>query len=83
MMHAAVRVGADVLLTGDVKYHDARDAEELGIALIDAGHFHTEIIMVDEVAARLGRMLVTAGYGECEVVPCRVEYDPFRYFQTP
>lgn len=82
LMHAAARAGADVLLTGDVKYHDAREAEELGIALIDAGHFPTEIIMADEVAARLGRMLVAAGYGECEVVPCAVERDPFRYFQT-
>ena len=83
LMARAARSGADVLLTGDVKYHDARDAQDLGIALIDAGHFHTEIIMVDEVVARLGRMLASAGYGECEVVPCRVEYDPFRYFQTP
>jgi len=82
LMRSAARAGADVLLTGDVKYHDARDAEELGIALIDAGHFPTEIIMVDQVADRLGRMLVAAGYGECEVLPCRVEYDPFRYFQT-
>jgi len=82
LMRTAARVGADVLLTGDVKYHDARDAEELGIALIDAGHFPTEIIMVEEVAGRLARMLAAAGYAECEVVPCRVEHDPFRYSRT-
>lgn len=81
LMRTASRAGADVLLTGDVKYHEAREAEELGIGLIDAGHFPTEIIMVHEVAARLERMLAMAGYGECEVVPCRIEYDPFRYFQ--
>lgn len=78
LMRAAVRSGADVLVTGDIKYHDARDAEDLGLALVDAGHFSTEIIMVEEVTERLGRMLAEAGYAECGVVPCCVETDPFR-----
>lgn len=81
LMRAAVRAGADVLVTGDIKYHDARDAEELGLALVDAGHFPTEIIMVDGVTDRLGRMLAGAGYTDCGVVPCRVENDPFRSVQ--
>jgi dinuclear metal center YbgI/SA1388 family protein len=78
LMRRAVRAGADVLVTGDVKYHDARDAEALGLALVDAGHFGTEIIMVEGVTERLGRMLAEAGYGACDVVPCCVENDPFR-----
>ncbi|ABL00895.1 Nif3-like dinuclear metal center hexameric protein [Pelobacter propionicus] len=78
LMRAAVRAGADVLVSGDIKYHDARDAENLGLALVDAGHFATEIIMVDGVTERLGRMLAEAGYAECGVVPCCVENDPFR-----
>jgi dinuclear metal center YbgI/SA1388 family protein len=78
LLRTAVRAGAHVLVTGDVKYHEAREAEELGIALVDAGHFPTEIIMVDSVAERLDRMLVEAGYADCEVVPCGVETDPFR-----
>ncbi|GMU91862.1 MAG: Nif3-like dinuclear metal center hexameric protein [Candidatus Hydrogenedentota bacterium] len=32
----------DVLVTGDVKYHDAQAAEERGLAVIDAGHAATE-----------------------------------------
>lgn len=32
----------DCLLTGDVKYHHALDARDLGICVIDAGHFPTE-----------------------------------------
>ncbi|MDR3579167.1 MAG: Nif3-like dinuclear metal center hexameric protein [Oryzomonas sp.] len=78
LLRAASRCGADVLVTGDVKYHDARDALDLGIALIDAGHFPSEIIMVDDVAERLGRQLSEAGYGNCCTVPCRIELDPFR-----
>lgn len=37
--------GCDVLLTGDLKYHEAKNAMELGIAVIDAGHQGTEQIM--------------------------------------
>lgn len=35
-------VGADLYITGDLKYHEAQKARELGIGLIDAGHFGTE-----------------------------------------
>jgi len=34
--------GADLFLTGDVGHHIALEAESLGIALIDGGHFHSE-----------------------------------------
>jgi dinuclear metal center YbgI/SA1388 family protein len=78
LLHDAARSGADLLVTGDVKYHEARDAEDLGLALIDAGHFPTEIIMVDEITERLGRALLTSGYTECQVEACRTESDPFR-----
>ena len=37
-------------------------AEELGIALIDAGHFPTEIIMADAVRLQLQQRLAAAGY---------------------
>ena len=78
LLRDAARSGADLLVTGDIKYHEARDAEDLGLALIDAGHFPTEIIMVHEITERLGRALVTAGYAECKVEACRTETDPFR-----
>jgi dinuclear metal center YbgI/SA1388 family protein len=81
VMRAAARAGADVLVTGDVKYHETRETEDLGMALIDAGHFHTEIIMVDAVTARLSDLLAAEGFLKCEAVPCRIETDPFRYVQ--
>jgi dinuclear metal center YbgI/SA1388 family protein len=77
LLHEAARAGADVLVTGDVKYHEARDAQDLGIALIDAGHFPTEIIMVAEMTERIATALFAAGYKDCQVVPCTVETDPF------
>lgn len=38
----ARRAGADVLVTGDVSHHRAREALERGLAIIDAGHGPTE-----------------------------------------
>lgn len=45
----AYSVNADIIITGDVKYHDAQDAVELGIGVIDAGHFGSENIFSDIV----------------------------------
>lgn len=81
VMRSAARAGADVLVTGDIKYHEARDAEDLGIALVDAGHFPTEIIMVPAASERLAGMLAQAGFDACKVVPCDLETEPFRYRQ--
>ncbi|MDD2849763.1 MAG: Nif3-like dinuclear metal center hexameric protein [Desulfuromonadaceae bacterium] len=78
LLREAARLGADVLVTGDIKYHDARDAEDMGLTLIDAGHFPTEIIMVDEITGRLRQALTVAGYTGCHVEACRAETDPFR-----
>jgi len=46
LIYDAAFFGADVLVTGDVKYHEALDAKELGLAVIDAGHFATENILL-------------------------------------
>ncbi|MBC8017970.1 MAG: Nif3-like dinuclear metal center hexameric protein [Verrucomicrobia bacterium] len=79
VMRTALRAGANVLVTGDVKYHEARDAEDLGIALIDAGHFPTEIIMVAAVRMRLQQRLSDAGFDGCQVAASHAENDPFQY----
>ena len=39
-----------ILITGDLKYHDAQELSYNGIFTIDAGHYGTEIIFVDEMA---------------------------------
>lgn len=68
--------GADVLVTGDVKYHEARDAEALGVALVDAGHFATERIMAEAVADRLRSALAESPH-DVSVVPFTDDNDPF------
>lgn len=41
-MTEAIQAGCDTFVTADVKYNQFWDAKNLGINLIDAGHFHTE-----------------------------------------
>ena len=76
LLRDAVRAGADLLLTGDVKYHEAREAEAQGIVLLDAGHFATEQIMAAEVRNFLETALSQAGY-QVELLTAGCEQDPF------
>ena len=41
-MHEVLAAGCDTFVTSDIKYNQFRTAFELGLNLIDAGHFHTE-----------------------------------------
>ncbi|UQZ89984.1 Nif3-like dinuclear metal center hexameric protein [Deltaproteobacteria bacterium Smac51] len=41
-MNLAKSQGAEVLITGDVGYHQALEAEHLGITILDLGHYETE-----------------------------------------
>ena len=52
-IRAAITAGADTFVSGELKYHDMTDAPEMGINLIEAGHFYTE----DPVLAVLERMV--------------------------
>ena len=42
MIPRAIACGADTLLTGSVSYNAMMDADEMGINVIEAGHFYTE-----------------------------------------
>ncbi len=54
---AAVAKGADVLVTGDIGHHDGLDAVEQGLAVIDAGHYGTEYIFIEDMKRFLGEKL--------------------------
>jgi dinuclear metal center YbgI/SA1388 family protein len=47
LMECALHSGADVYLTADIGHHDAQFASEIGLNIIDAGHFETENIFCD------------------------------------
>lgn len=45
----AFRMGAEVYITGDIKYHEAQMALQLGLIIVDAGHYHTEKIILPKI----------------------------------
>ncbi len=75
LIHNAVDKGCQLFITGDVKYHDAQTALQLGIALIDAKHFHTEKIFVRNMAEKLKEVF----NGRVEIIASEVNLNPFQY----
>ena len=55
-LYEALAAGCDTFVTADIKYNQFWDARELGLNLIDAGHFHTEnpviAVLAEKIAAR-------------------------------
>ena len=73
----AAFMGADVYVTGDVKYHEAQQAAELGMHVIDAGHFGTEFPVVEVLGRRLAEELAAAK-GKIEIVADQSAKDFFQ-----
>lgn len=57
-IYAAKRAGADVLVTGDMYYHVAQDAEAIDLCIVDPGH-NVEKVMIAGVAEKLTSMCET------------------------
>ena len=74
-MHEVLAAGCDTFVTADVKYNQFRTAYELGLNLIDAGHFHTE----NPTMPILTRKLRTA-FPEVEVVFSEKHRDVMRFY---
>ena len=58
----AVNAGCDTFVTADVKYNQFWDAKDLGLNLIDAGHFPTEnpvtALLAEKIAAQFPEVTV-------------------------
>jgi dinuclear metal center YbgI/SA1388 family protein len=53
LMAAAHAAGADLYVTGDLRHHVVLDALQLGMTLIDAGHYATEAAALPTLRERL------------------------------
>ena len=78
MISLASKKGADLLVTGDIGHHHALEAESLGIALIDAGHFHTEKTAFGAFAEHLRAMVTEWGW-KVAIEVDEDENDPMGY----
>jgi dinuclear metal center YbgI/SA1388 family protein len=68
----AARAGAEVLITGEARFHRGVEAESLGVALIMAGHYATERLGVEHLAQR-----IAVAFPSLSVWPSQTERDPF------
>ena len=74
-MMDALAAGCDTFVTADVKYNQFWDAQDLGLNLIDAGHFHTENPVVAVLAEKL-----RAAFPEIEVKISETHTDCMKYY---
>lgn len=70
-IQAAVEQQCDVYITGDLKHHEALDALDKGIALIDASHYFTEKIFIEHIVGILNQ------FGGIEAIASKVNTNPF------
>lgn len=72
---------ADCIVTGDVGYHQAKFAADNGIAVIDAGHFGTEIIMLGFLREHMIDCLTNRDHAEdIPIYISESEKDPFNLY---
>ena len=74
-MYEALAAGCDTFVTSDIKYNQFRTAFELGLNLIDAGHFHTENPTMPILAAKL-----QAAFPEIEVKLSENHWECMKFF---
>lgn len=74
-MMEAIGAGCDTFVTSDIKYNQFWDAHDLGLNLIDAGHFYTENPVVDLLAKKLA-----AAFPEVEVKISESHRDCMKFY---
>lgn len=71
----AVDAGCDTFVTSDIKYNTFWDAHDLGINLIDAGHFYTENPVCKILADKL-----SAAFPQISVEISKKHHDCMKFF---
>lgn len=74
-MWEVLEAGCDTFVTSDVKYNQFRTAYEMGLNLIDGGHFHTENPVVSVVAQK-----ILEKFPEVEVKICENHWECMKFF---
>lgn len=70
-MAEVASAGCDTFVTADVKYNGFWDAKDLGLSLIDAGHFYTENPVISVLAEKIAaafpevQVKISETHGDC------------------
>ena len=70
----AMAMGADCIITGDTSYHFASDYKEMGISIIDPGHFPTEWIVFLRVMKS-----IEDKFKNIQFIHSKCSKDPYEY----
>ncbi|MDD3113153.1 MAG: Nif3-like dinuclear metal center hexameric protein [Candidatus Izemoplasmatales bacterium] len=71
-LYHAKRQGCDIYLTGDITYHTALDAQEMGFIVVDIGHYAEKVFK--EVVLKI----LKREFPEIEVLESQVNTSPYR-----
>ena len=74
-MEEVLAAGCDTFVTADIKYNQFWDAKDLGLNLIDAGHFYTENPVVSVLAEK-----IAAAFPEIEVKISETHHDCMKFY---
>jgi len=72
--YKAKNLGADCIITGDTTYHFASDFKEMGVSIIDAGHFSTEYIVFLKTLEFLKEK-----FNDIEFITSKKSQDPYEF----
>ena len=75
ILYIAAQQGCDTVVTGEIKHHQWIDGAELGLNLIEAGHFSTENVVVTALAE-----ILRTEYPDLDVCLSRLQESPFQGF---
>ncbi|HBM81325.1 MAG TPA: Nif3-like dinuclear metal center hexameric protein [Clostridiaceae bacterium] len=76
LIEEAFNIGCDAFITGDITYHHACDAENMGMCLIDAGHFETENADMPEFCRIIKGKITECNY-DVDVLLSKKNSSPF------
>lgn len=72
-IQVAKNANADVYITGDVTFHHAQDAKDIGLALIDAGHY------IEHIMKEATKRFIKDKFPTVNVIVSTVNTDPFQF----
>lgn len=74
MGHLALALGCDTFITSDIKYNQFLDAKDMGLNLIDAGHYPTENVICPVLSSTL-----QTAFPEVEITLTKRHREVFSY----
>src|SRR5699024_10479449 len=70
---AAINAGADAYITGDMTFHPAQDAKELGLAIVDPGHY------IEKIMKQATAQYIKEKFVDLQITESKVNTEPFQF----